>query len=283
MYLIVGLGNPGDKYDHTRHNVGFDVLTLLSEKLRIPVTRLKFRALVGEGLFMGEKVALCKPQTYMNLSGEAVQALMHWYKVPPENLMVIYDDIDLDAGWLRIRKDGSAGTHNGMRSIVTCVGSEAFPRIRVGIGGRPPQFELADWVLSRYNTPEERQVAFDAYSQAADAAIEWMKSGVQSAMNRYNTKRPKPPKPERVPREGGQTRGAVDASPVAAQRSAGDASLATAQCGVGDTSPEAAQHSVPPALPQTPDAAEPADEAAISANRNPAAQGNAPQTAGENR
>lgn len=217
MYLIVGLGNPGDKYEHTRHNVGFDVLTLLSEKLRIPVTRLKFRALVGEGQFMGEKVALCKPQTYMNLSGEAVQALMHWYKIPPENLLVIYDDIDLDAGWLRIRRDGSAGTHNGMRSIVTCIDSEAFPRIRVGIGGRPPQFELADWVLSHYNTPEERQIAFDAYTQAADAAIEWMKSGIQSAMNRYNTKRPKPPKPERVLREGGQTRGASEPDASTAQ------------------------------------------------------------------
>ncbi len=234
MYLIVGLGNPGDKYDHTRHNVGFDVLTILSEKLRIPITRLKNRALVGEGQFMGEKVALCKPQTYMNLSGEAVQALMHWYKLPPENLLVIYDDIDLDAGWLRIRRDGSAGTHNGMRSIVACIGSEAFPRIRVGIGGRPPQFELADWVLSRYVTPEERQDAFDAYTQAADAAIDWMKNGIQSAMNRYNTKRPKPPKPERVVREGGQTRGVVDAgtgtvAPVSvAQAAAGSAETSAA-------------------------------------------------------
>ena len=212
MFLIVGLGNPGDKYDHTRHNVGFDVLTILSGKLRIPITRLKHRALVGEGQFMGEKVALCKPQTYMNLSGEAVQALMHWYRVPPENMLVIYDDIDLDAGWLRIRKDGSAGTHNGMRSIVACIGTEAFPRIRVGIGGRPPQFELADWVLSHYNTPAERQAAFDAYTQAADAAIEWMKSGVQSAMTRFNTKRPKPPKPERVAQAGGRARAADEAA-----------------------------------------------------------------------
>jgi PTH1 family peptidyl-tRNA hydrolase len=216
MFLIVGLGNPGDKYDHTRHNVGFDVLTILSEKLRIPITRLKSRALVGEGQFMGEKVALCKPQTYMNLSGEAVQALMHWYKVPPENLLVIYDDIDLDAGWLRIRKDGSAGTHNGMRSIVACIGTDAFPRIRVGIGCRPPQFELADWVLSHYNTPAERQTAFDAYTQAADAAIEWMKSGVQSAITRFNTKRPKPPKPERVAQTGGQAGTAAQAATVSA-------------------------------------------------------------------
>jgi len=194
MYLIVGLGNPGDKYDHTRHNVGFDVLTILSEKLRIPINRPKSNALVGEGQFEGEKVALCKPQTYMNLSGEAVQQLMHWYKLPPEHLMVVYDDIDLAPGWLRIRRDGSAGTHNGMRSIVTCIGTEAFPRIRVGIGGKPPAFDLADWVLSRYNTPEDRKVAFDAYHLAADAAMEWMHSDIQVAMNKYNTQKPKPPK-----------------------------------------------------------------------------------------
>ena len=198
MFLIVGLGNPGDKYDHTRHNVGFDVLTLLSDKLHIPINRVKSNALVGEGVFEGQKVALCKPQTYMNLSGEAVQQLMHWYKLPPENLMVIYDDIDLAPGWLRIRRDGSAGTHNGMRSIVTCTGTEAFPRIRVGIGGRPPAFELADWVLSRYQTPEDRKIAFDAYQLAADAAMEWMKNGIQSAMNKFNTQQPKPPKPARV-------------------------------------------------------------------------------------
>ena len=198
MYLIVGLGNPGDKYDHTRHNVGFDVLTLLSEKLHIPINRPRGGALVGEGLFEGEKVALCKPQTYMNLSGEAVQQLMHWYKLPPERLMVIYDDIDLASGWLRIRPNGSAGTHNGMRSIVQHIGTEAFPRIRVGIGGKPPEFELADWVLSHYLTPEDRKIAFDAYNLAADAALEWMRSGIANAMNRYNTKKPKPPKPART-------------------------------------------------------------------------------------
>jgi len=207
MYLIVGLGNPGDKYDHTRHNVGFDVLTILSEKLHIPINRTKSNALVGEGQFEGEKVALCKPQTYMNLSGEAVQQLMHWYKLPPENLMVIYDDIDLAPGWLRIRRDGSAGTHNGMRSIVTCIGTDAFPRIRVGIGGKPPAFDLADWVLSRYITPEDRKVAFDAYSLAADAAVEWMRGGIQIAMNRYNTQKPKPPKlvrEKKMPAEAGE-------------------------------------------------------------------------------
>ena len=218
MYLIVGLGNPGDKYEHTRHNVGFDVLTLLSEKLHIPINRIKSNALIGEGLFEGEKVALCKPQTYMNLSGEAVQQLMHWYKLSPERLMVIYDDIDLAPGWLRIRRDGSAGTHNGMRSIVTCVGTDTFPRIRVGIGGRPPAFELADWVLSRYNTPEERKVAFEAYQLAADAAIEWMRSDIQSAMNKYNTQKPRPPKPAR------EKKPTVDAGQVASTSGQGAAS-----------------------------------------------------------
>ena len=194
MYLIAGLGNPGDLYEHTRHNVGFDVLTLLSQQLQIPITRKRASALVGEGLFAGEKVVLCKPQTYMNASGEAIAELVRWYKLPPEQLLVIYDDIDLAPGWLRIRPNGSAGTHNGMRSIVSCLGTEAFPRIRVGIGGRPPAFELADWVLSRYHTPEERAVAQDAYQRAADAALAWMHAGINSAMNQFNTKQPKPPR-----------------------------------------------------------------------------------------
>ncbi len=194
MFLIVGLGNPGEKYAHTRHNVGFDVLTLLAEKLQIPITRSKGNALIGEGQYAGEKVVLCQPQTYMNLSGEAVRQLLAWYKLTPDRMMVVYDDIDLPFGWLRIRPNGSAGTHNGMRSIVECIGAVDFPRIRVGIGSKPAQYELADWVLSHYNTPEERQTAYDAYMQAADAAMAWMKSGINTAMNRFNTKKPKPPK-----------------------------------------------------------------------------------------
>lgn len=194
MFLIVGLGNPGEKYEHTRHNVGFDVITMLSEKLQIPINHRKCDSMIGEGQALGGKVVLCKPQTYMNLSGEAVRQLLRWYKLPPENMMVIYDDIDLPFGWLRIRPNGSAGTHNGMRSIVDCINSEAFPRIRVGTGGKPPEYDLADWVLSHYNTPEERQIAFDAYRNATDATIAWMRSGVTAAMNQYNTRKPKPPK-----------------------------------------------------------------------------------------
>ena len=186
------MGNPGAQYEHTRHNVGFDVLTLLSEKLNTPITKRKCNALIGEATLDGEKVILCMPQTYMNLSGEAVRDLMQWYKLEPEQLLVIYDDIDLAPGWLRIRKDGSAGTHNGMRSIIGCIGDTHFPRVRVGTGGKPPQYDLADWVLSRYHSPEERQIADDAYHLAADAVIELIRNGVNSAMNKYNTKKTKP-------------------------------------------------------------------------------------------
>ncbi|NCB05353.1 MAG: aminoacyl-tRNA hydrolase [Clostridia bacterium] len=199
MNLIVGLGNPGDQYEHTRHNVGFDVLTLLSEKTGIRIHKIKGHAVVGEGLAGGEKVMLCKPQTYMNNSGLAVRELMDFYKLAPENLLVIYDDVDLAPGAVRVRPSGSAGTHNGMRSIVEQLGTMAFPRIRVGIGERAPGYELADWVLSRYHTAQERQTAFDAYQQAADAAIAWVEKGIEVAMRDYNTK--KKPKAEVKPDE----------------------------------------------------------------------------------
>lgn len=188
MHLIVGLGNPGSKYEHTRHNVGFDVLEVLSQKLKLPISRLKCKATIGEGTYEGQRIALCRPQTFMNLSGGSVQELMHWYKVPPENLLVIYDDIDLPPGKLRVRPSGGPGTHNGMRSIVECIGTEAFARIRVGIGDRPEGWELPDWVLSHYSTPEERKVAFDAYMAAADAALCFVKEGVEAAMRKFNTK-----------------------------------------------------------------------------------------------
>ena len=192
MFLIVGLGNPGAQYEHTRHNVGFDVLAILSQKLNAPIAKRKSGALIGETLVGGEKVVLCLPQTYMNLSGEAVRDLLQWYKLEPEKLVVVYDDIDIAPGAIRIRPNGSAGTHNGMRSIVECIGSTEFPRVRVGTGGKPPQYDLADWVLSHYNTPEERQVAYDAYCIAADAVLELIGHGVSSVMNKYNTKKIKP-------------------------------------------------------------------------------------------
>lgn len=195
MRLIVGLGNPGEKYEHTRHNAGFDALAFLADKLGIRSGKLKGDALVFEGYVGAEKTILCKPQTYMNLSGSAVSELMNFYKLTPDQLLVIYDDIDIPQGWLRIRRGGSAGTHNGMRSVIACLGTEDFARIRIGVGANPGTYDLADWVLSHYNTPEERQIAFDAYRKAADAAVEWAKEGVESAMRKFNTKKPKPEAP----------------------------------------------------------------------------------------
>ena len=197
-YLIVGLGNPGFKFEHTRHNVGFDVLTLLSQKLQTPIARARSRTLIGEALVDGCRVILAQPQTYMNLSGEAVQALMRWYRLEPSNLLVICDDIDLKQGTVRIRASGSAGTHNGMRSIVEHLGTQAFPRIRVGVGQDPDAYDLADWVLGHYSTAEERQIAFDAYTKAAEAVLTYVREGIAIAMNRYNTRREKPPKPPKA-------------------------------------------------------------------------------------
>lgn len=192
MYLIVGLGNPGPKYAHTRHNVGFDVLDALARKMGVSIAREKENALVGECFIDGKKVVLALPQTYMNLSGEAVARLVNWYKIAPEHLMVAYDDIDLAPGSIRIRKSGGAGTHNGMRSIVGLLGYDTFPRLRVGVGERRPGFELADWVLSRYQQPQEQQAADAAYALAADAIVEYIQNGIESAMCKYNTKKKKP-------------------------------------------------------------------------------------------
>lgn len=197
MYLIVGLGNPGQQYAHTRHNVGFDVMEKLAGKLQVTIGKEKDYSTIGETFFAGQKVILALPQTYMNLSGLAVRELMDYYKIPPENLCVIYDDIDLAQGALRIRASGSAGTHNGMRSIVGETGLEDFPRIRVGVGQRALGWQLADWVLSRYQTPEEQQAADKAYDLAAEAVLEYIQNGIQSAMTKYNTKKPKKEKPQK--------------------------------------------------------------------------------------
>ena len=201
MYLIVGLGNPGSKYAHTRHNVGFDVLEALSRKLDVSISREKDEALIGECFVGGQKVILALPQTYMNLSGEAVSRLVHWYKIEPENLLVVYDDIDIPQGNIRIRKNGSAGTHNGMRSIVGLLGYENFPRLRVGVGQKREGYELADWVLGHY-IGEEQEVADKAFQQAADAIVEYIEHGIDSAMCKYNTKKPKKQKSEPKPEEG---------------------------------------------------------------------------------
>ena len=191
MYLIVGLGNPGAQYAHTRHNVGFDVVDTLARKLGVTIGRERDEALLGECFIAGQKTILALPQTYMNLSGEAVSRLVRWYRLPPENLMVVYDDVDLPQGAIR-----SAGTHNGMRSIVGLLGYENFPRLRVGVGQRRPGYELADWVLGHYLPGEEQQTADAAYALAADAIIEYITNGIESAMCKYNTKKTKkPPEP----------------------------------------------------------------------------------------
>lgn len=196
MRLIVGLGNYGKQYEHTRHNVGFDVLSILASDLSIDVRKLKEQALIGEGLVGGEKVVLALPQTYMNNSGIAIRGLMDWYKLSPSDLVVIYDDIDLEQGAVRIRKSGSAGTHNGMRSVVEHLGTTDFARIRVGVGAKPSQYDLVDWVLSHYNTKEERELMFEAFQQAAKAARCWITDGIEPAMRLYNTPKHKPPKAE---------------------------------------------------------------------------------------
>ena len=201
MYLIVGLGNPGTKYAHTRHNVGFDVLEALSRKLGVSITREKEQALVGECFVGGQKVILALPQTYMNLSGESVMRLANWYKIEPKNLLVVYDDIDIPQGHIRIRKNGSAGTHNGMRSIVGLLGYENFPRLRVGVGQKREGYELADWVLGHY-IGEEQEIADKAFELAADAIVEYIENGIESAMRQYNTPKPKKQKPKPEPEEG---------------------------------------------------------------------------------
>lgn len=186
MRVIVGLGNPGEQYEHTRHNAGFDVMSILAAKLNTPIKKMKFQGLIGETLLAGEKLVLIKPQTFMNLSGMTVSEALNWYKIEPEEMLLIVDDIDLPFGQVRIRPKGGPGTHNGLRHIVQCTGTGDFPRVRVGMGAPPPQWDLADWVLSKFQTEEERKIAFDAYMTAADAALCWAEHGIETAMNRYN-------------------------------------------------------------------------------------------------
>ena len=185
MYVVVGLGNPGKQYDKTRHNVGFDVLYILAEEYGISVSKIKHKALIGEGRVGTEKVLLVKPQTYMNLSGETLIDIYNYYKVHPENIVVIYDDIDLDIGKIRIRKKGSAGTHNGMRSIIKCLGLSDFPRIRVGVSKPMKGQDLADFVLSRFRKEEADDLAtgLDKAYRAVDCMI---RENIDMAMNKYN-------------------------------------------------------------------------------------------------
>lgn len=184
-YIVVGLGNPEKKYEHTRHNVGFDVLQVLSQKLDIPLNKLRCKALTGEGRIGGERVVLAAPQTYMNLSGQSVVELLRWYKANAKHLIVVYDDVDLPQGRLRVRAGGSAGTHNGMRNIVYLTGRDDFPRVRIGIGKPEPGRDLAAYVLGKY-PPEARQAMFDAFLRAADAVQAIVTDGAEAAMARFN-------------------------------------------------------------------------------------------------
>ena len=186
MLAIVGLGNPGEKYEHTRHNVGYDVISIIAAKLDTPIKKLKFQGTIGETIYKGQKLVLIKPQTYMNLSGLTVQEAMSWYKLEPKDMLLLVDDIDLPFGQVRVRAKGGPGTHNGLRHIVQCTGSGDFPRVRVGMGAPPPEWDLADWVLSKFQTEEERKIAYDAYLTAADAALCWAEHGIDVAMNRFN-------------------------------------------------------------------------------------------------
>ena len=188
-YIVVGLGNPGAQYARTRHNAGFETLEVLSRRWGVDINRKKLNGLVAETTYNGHRVVLALPQTYMNASGECVQPLLQWYKCPLENMIVIYDDIDLALGRLRVRKSGSAGTHNGMRSILGCMGNQqGFPRIRVGVGAKPEGWDLADWVLSSYRLREEREEMEKAFTRAADCVEDWIKNGIEHAMQQYNGK-----------------------------------------------------------------------------------------------
>lgn len=188
MWLIVGLGNPGERYARTRHNIGFEALDTLARRHGLEFRDRRANSLVAEGQIAGQRVALAKPQTFMNLSGHAVSALRTWYKIDPaRELLVIYDDLDLPFAKLRLRERGSAGTHNGMRSVVQQLGSGEFPRLRIGIGQPPVKMDMAAYVLARF-TPEEEAALPALLDTVADAVEVVLREGLTAAMNRYNPK-----------------------------------------------------------------------------------------------
>lgn len=186
MYIIAGLGNPGKKYVNSRHNVGFDTLDAVAAKYNIDVKKVKFNGIYGEGNIAGEKVVLVKPQTFMNLSGECVRDFKNWYKVENDQIIIIYDDISLPLGKMRIRPKGSAGGHNGIKSIIYQTGSEVFPRIKIGVGSpENPDYDLADYVLGHFSKAEV-DVLVPVAVKAAEAVAEIIKNGTEKAMSVYN-------------------------------------------------------------------------------------------------
>ena len=187
MYIIVGLGNPSREYEATRHNIGFDAITRISDNYNIPLNMKKHKALCGSGFIEGQKVIIAQPQTYMNLSGESVRELSDFYKVPAENIIIIYDDISLDVGQLRVRPKGSAGGHNGIKSIITHLGTQNFQRIKVGVGEKPKNWDLADYVLGAFSK-DDRKLVDEALERTAKAAALIVQGEIDEAMNLYNKK-----------------------------------------------------------------------------------------------
>ncbi len=189
-WLIVGLGNPGKQYEHTRHNCGFRALDALAEYLSCKVNKVKFQGMYAQVSYSGKKVFLLKPQTFMNLSGRSVLQLSAYYNIPPQRIIVLFDDISLELGRLRIRNDGSAGGHNGIKSIIQELGSQDFPRVKIGVGAKPhPEMDLADWVLSTFSALEEKALQ-SALPHAAEAALSIIDRGVPETANRFNGLRP---------------------------------------------------------------------------------------------
>ena len=185
MYVIAGLGNPGREYEGTRHNVGFMTLDALADKYNIDVREKAFKGLIGKGMIEGNKVILVKPQTYMNLSGECIRQVMDYYKVDPSEFIVIYDDISLVPGGIRIRKKGSAGGHNGIKNIIAHLGTQEFPRVRIGVGEKPARMDLADYVLGHFD--REEQVLMKQVSEEVCEAVQMiLEKGPDAAMNVYN-------------------------------------------------------------------------------------------------
>lgn len=189
-WLIVGLGNPGPEYAKTRHNIGFRCLDILAQKLGCTVDRGKFQGLYGQASYRGQKVYLLKPLTYMNLSGRSVVQLSAYFQIPPQRIIVLFDDISLDPGRLRVRPSGSAGGHNGIKSIIQELGSQDFPRVKIGVGAKPhPDFDLADWVLSPFTAQEEKALAV-SLENGANAALTILEQGTAQAANAYNGSHP---------------------------------------------------------------------------------------------
>lgn len=189
MFIIAGLGNPDRQYEGTRHNVGFDVIDRIVEKYNIAVDTKKHRAYIGKGIIQGQKVILAKPQTYMNLSGESIRSLVDYYKIDEENeLLVIYDDISLDVGQLRIRAKGSAGGHNGIKNIIAHLGTQVFPRIKVGVGEKPKGYDLADYVLGHFSKAE-KELIDEGYDSAVRAAELIVSGEITEAMNEFNRRK----------------------------------------------------------------------------------------------